>query len=68
MTWWMRLVHAASDRWDAWRKRRDATFDADLHVVEIRRLAAIAPHVPAQRTGRRYQGRHAKPKDFGEGT
>jgi hypothetical protein len=31
-------------------------------------LAAIAPHVPAQRTGRRHQGRHAKPKDFEEGS
>jgi hypothetical protein len=79
MTWWMQLVHAASGRFDAWRARRDAVFDVDPQVVELRRinresgggvedtgvvtptaldLAAIAPHVPAQRTGRRYQGRH----------
>jgi hypothetical protein len=38
MTWWMRTVHAAWARWDAWRERRDAVFDADPQVVEIRRI------------------------------
>jgi hypothetical protein len=38
MTQWMQLVHAAWDRFDAWRARRDAVFDADPQVVEIRRI------------------------------
>jgi hypothetical protein len=37
-SWFMRLVHAASDRFDAWRARRDAAFDTDPQVVEIRRI------------------------------
>jgi len=68
MTWWMRLVHAASARWDAlWARRAGAAVDADtvswLDSLSTPEDHTVGPFDPATKPGRRYQGRHRRMPD-----
>jgi hypothetical protein len=69
MIWWMRLVHAAWARWDAWWERRaEDAVDADtvswLDSLSTAEDQAVGIFDPVTRPGRRNPtGRHRRMPD-----
>jgi hypothetical protein len=66
VNWWMRLVHAASDRWDAWRARRAELREQDrLFKISVKKWEERSnnPDWPLELRDEVVQGpRHAKPR------